>query len=47
MVCSEVAGRSTGVDFEIYRWGRENPDRFHLRSAVPRKLKTNKKKFQI
>ena len=24
------SGRSTGVDFEIYRSGRENPDRFHL-----------------
>ena len=25
-----VDGRSTGNDFEIYRSGRENPDRFHL-----------------
>ena len=25
-----VSDRSTGVDFEIYRSGRENPDRFHL-----------------
>ena len=25
-----VKKRSTGVDFEIYRSGRENPDRFHL-----------------
>ena len=23
-------GRSIGDDFEIYRSGRENPDRFHL-----------------
>ena len=25
-----VKNRSTGDDFEIYRSGRENPDRFHL-----------------
>ena len=25
-----VRNRSTGVDFEIYQSGRENPDRFHL-----------------
>ena len=25
-----VRNRSTGVDFKIYRSGRENPDRFHL-----------------
>ena len=25
-----VRDRPTGVDFEIYRLGRENPDRFHL-----------------
>ena len=25
-----VSDRSTGVDFEFYRSGRKNPDRFHL-----------------
>ena len=27
---NRLTGRSTGVDFEIYRSGRENPNRFHL-----------------
>ena len=29
-----VKNRSTGDDFEIYRSGRENPDRFHLYCVV-------------
>ena len=29
-VRNRLTGQSTGVDFEIYRSGRENPDRFHL-----------------
>ena len=29
-VKNRSTGRSTGDDFEIYRSGRENPDRFHL-----------------
>ena len=29
-VRNRLTGRSTGDDFEIYRSGRENPDRFHL-----------------
>ena len=28
-----VRNRSNGDDFEIYRSGRENPDRFHLWSV--------------